>query len=168
MTSGFARRWSRLKRTVTIPASPPAEAPPVETPPPADSIDLNEIAHWLKRNVPDGWKSAALRRLWLADPVIRDFVEMADYAWDWNTPGGAPFYGKLLATDDVANLLLCAIGTAPQPEPEPEQPPAEPSPPPPQVAPPVALSEPPPQPVSSDPTPDTPPLRRRGGRATPA
>ena len=101
---GILRRWARRKQVVRSGKTMEAEQP-LEIPPAADTIDLAEIAGWLKRNVPPAWKTAALRRLWVADPAIRNFVGMADYAWDWNTPGGAPGYGPLRAVDDVAALL---------------------------------------------------------------
>ncbi|TCR66333.1 hypothetical protein EV560_104213 [Bosea sp. BK604] len=37
-----------------------------------------------------------MRRMWLIDPAIRDFVSAAlDYAHDYNTPGGAPGYALI-------------------------------------------------------------------------
>lgn len=122
----FARRWSRLKRqTEVIPAPAPAlpEAEPEEIPPPADTIALEDMAGWLKRRVPEGWRQAALRRLWTADPAIRNFIGPADYAWDWNTPGSMPGWGPLRALDDIGSLLARAIGE-PLPPP-PDEPPTE-------------------------------------------
>jgi hypothetical protein len=157
---GFAARWSRRKRGVAEVV--PAPEPPMEEPPLLDSLPLDEIGPWLKRRVPEAWKTAALRRIWVADPAIRGFVGLADYAWDWNTPGGAPFYGPMQAIDDVADLLSRAMGSQPKgPEalPEPEQPAM--------LAGPLDL---PPTPaVLPAPAPESaPPPRRRGGRAAPA
>lgn len=60
--------------------------------------------------VPDSIRNAALRKLWTVDPAIRDFVSPAlDYAYDWNTPGGAPGYGPLGVGDDVARMLSEAV-----------------------------------------------------------
>lgn len=164
---GILRRWARRKQVARSGKPEPAE-PPLEIPPAAETIDLGEIAGWLKRNVPPAWKTAALRRLWVADPAIRNFVEMADYAWDWNTPGGAPGYGPMRAADNVADLLRRIIAT-----PEPAAP-AEPEASPPAPAPALARpAEPPriaatPVPVTAEPpAADTPPPRRRGGKATP-
>ena len=39
---------------------------------------------------PQALRSAALRKAWTADPLIRDFVNSLDYGWDFNTPGGLP------------------------------------------------------------------------------
>lgn len=124
----FARRWSRLKREALVPLAPvpsaqtpapeAAEVELEEIPPPVDSIALDEMAGWLKRRVPEAWRQAALRRLWVADPVIRNFIGPADYAWDWNIPGNAPGWGPLRALDDVGKLLARAIGEPLPPPPE--------------------------------------------------
>jgi hypothetical protein len=119
----FARRWSRLKRQSPAPEPPVAvdaePEPPVEIPPDAATIPLEDITAWLGRNIPEGWREVALRRMWSADIAIRDFIGPADYAWDWNTPGGAPGWGALRATDDLVGLLSRAIGEEmPKPEPD--------------------------------------------------
>jgi hypothetical protein len=166
---GFGRRWSRLKRRAVEPVveMPPEEVPapeaPVEIPPPADTIPLNEITLWLGKKLPDGWREVALRRVWSADIDIRDFKGLADYAWDFTDPAGAPpGWGPLRATDDIARLLSRAIG---EPMPPPEPPPelvAEASPEPVDEVPPLPA---PPPPAAEPP----PPVRvaRRGGRAAP-
>jgi hypothetical protein len=112
---GFARRWSRLKRQPAEPVpaqevAVEAAAPPVEVPPDATTIPLEDITAWLGRNIPEGWREIALRRIWSADVSIRDFIGPADYAWDWNTPGGAPGWGPMRAADDMMRLLSRAIG----------------------------------------------------------
>src|SRR5688500_7622030 len=102
---GFLSRWSRRKRELAEPEAQPAPAPqepadmapqtaeavtqepePVE-PPSLDLIDKDfDVAHWLKQNVPESWKLAALRRAWESDPAIAGFENPArDYALDWNT-----------------------------------------------------------------------------------
>ncbi len=173
---GFVRRWSRLKREA--PAAPvvvPEPVPmlveePVEIPPPAETIALEDIGPWLAKKLPEGWRETVLRRVWSADPSIRDFAGLADYAWDWNTPGGAPGWGPLRAADDMAKLLARAIGEplpAAEPPPEPVVAPAMSEP---------ALDEAPPagevvlaaEVEEAQPAEDMAlPMRRRGGRATP-
>jgi hypothetical protein len=166
---GFARRWSRLKRRgEPAPVVETAAEPelPVEPPPPAETIALAEVAPWLSKRLPEGWRETVLRRVWSADEAIRDFKGLADYAWDWSTPGGAPGWGPMLATDDIGKLLARAIGEViPPVEVLPEMPveatlTAEPE---------VVLSEaadiePPPSIEADEPHAN---IRRRGGRAAP-
>jgi hypothetical protein len=137
---GFLARWSRrkqeAKRTPAIdaePAPPPGmtdaqEAPAIEvmapeTPadepiaiedlPAIDSIDADtDLTQWLKRPVPAVWRQAALRKLWLADPAIRDFVGLADYAWDFNAPGSMPGFGALDPGGAGPQTVAQAIGQA--------------------------------------------------------
>jgi hypothetical protein len=46
--------------------------------------------------VPQILRNAAMRRMWVLDPAIRDYVDPAlDYAYDWNIPGGVPGNGPL-------------------------------------------------------------------------
>lgn len=88
-------------------------------PPSLDLIDKDfDVAHWLKQNVPESWKLAALRRAWESDPFIAGFENPArDYALEWNIPGGAPGYGPLTESDDVAAMVRNIFGDTPKPEP---------------------------------------------------
>jgi len=133
---GFLRRWSRRKQDAAeaktdadIGAAPEAaepsnDAPPVGASPmipqravdPADLPPVESIAAgsdiraFLAEGVPTDLKTAALRRAWLADPAIRDFVGPADYAWDFNAPGAVAGFGPLRPTDDVARLAAQVFG----------------------------------------------------------
>jgi len=114
----FLARWSRLKRETRAgndalqPAEPtqvPSPAPPsntVEDPgapevdlsnlPPIDSIDAGtDITAFLRKGIPQELSRAALRRAWTADPVIRDFIGLAENAWDFNDPNAMPGFGPL-------------------------------------------------------------------------
>jgi hypothetical protein len=88
-------------------------------PPSLDLVDKDfDVAHWLKQNVPESWKLAALRRAWESDPFIAGFENPArDYALEWNIPGGAPGYGPLTESDDVAAMLRGIFGEPLKPEP---------------------------------------------------
>jgi hypothetical protein len=131
---GFLSRWSRRKRELAEPEAQPApvsqqpadvapqtaepvtaEPEPVE-PPSLDLIDKDfDLAPWLKQNVPESWKLAALRRAWESDPAIAGFENPArDYALDWNTPGGAPGYGPLTESDDVGAMVRAIFGEDPE------------------------------------------------------
>lgn len=138
---GFLGRWSRLKRegdraaagetaaappeTVAVPetacppdqlAPPAAEAPEAALPPLESLTRDSDLGPFLKAGVPAALRNAALRRMWLLDPAIRDHADVAvDYFWDWNTPGGVPGHGGPIAPD-AADRLLRALGGEPEPD----------------------------------------------------
>jgi hypothetical protein len=135
----FLARWSRLKRAGegeretdgAVPAAPspglrPAEAPeaglagaaePLPKLPDLASLTAeSDFTPFMDVRVPSALRAQALARAWSLDPFIRDFKEMADYAWDWNTPGGAPGYGPLDAATDIARMLARILPDAPPPE----------------------------------------------------
>ena len=90
-------------------APPPAAAavPAVDLSklPPLESITAGtDIRDFLAAGVPEPLKRAALRRAWAADPAIRDFVGLAENAWDFTAPDGVPGFGPMLPTDDVARM----------------------------------------------------------------
>ncbi|QCK86952.1 DUF3306 domain-containing protein [Phreatobacter aquaticus] len=124
---GFLSRWSRLKR------EPEPEAPEVVEPPPAPASDLaksveeivaalpriedllpgQSLSGFMQAGVPVDLKNAALRRMWTIDPAIRDFVgEALDYAYDYNTPGGAPGFGPMITSPDQVNEVLAMFDKA--------------------------------------------------------
>jgi hypothetical protein len=136
---GFLARWSRLKRgeeapPATPPATPAPETQPQPRPPAAEApaspapeaaqeppIDLaslppvesltaeSDITAFLRQGVPAALRNAALRRVWSLDPTIRDFIGPADYAWDWNVPGGAPGYAAQIASGPDVEALADRI-----------------------------------------------------------
>ena len=138
---GFLERWSKRKQAAreaaALPEPEPTAGPvaPIEPgpePEPEPEIDpaslppIGSIATgadlqaFLQKGVPKALKQAAMRRLWSADPAIREFREVADYDWDFNAPG----YGALLPHDDpkaLAEKLVAAMrrarGVTEQPEP---------------------------------------------------
>ncbi|WP_027535059.1 DUF3306 domain-containing protein [Bradyrhizobium sp. WSM3983] len=110
----FLARWSRRKReaksSVPVPqtAKPASETPApsteVEVAPEVDlaslpSIDsitaMTDITVFLREGIPRELTRAALRRAWTADPAIRDFVGLAENAWDFNDPNAMPGFGPL-------------------------------------------------------------------------
>src|SRR3981189_533482 len=125
----FVSRWSRRKREVlqeTEAANPPAAAgdevaqddrasgkaaprsapAPVEpgfdpaSLPPIESITAEtDIRGFLAAGVPSELTRAALRRAWVNDPKIRNFVGLADYDWDFNAAGSMAGFGPLGVTD---------------------------------------------------------------------
>jgi hypothetical protein len=141
---GFLARWSRRKRDARIeepapeaaptglappePAAADSEAPaPEAAEPPPDLADLppvesltpdSDLAPFLRPGVPAALKNAALRRMWLLDPVIAGHRDVAvDYAWDWNAPVAVPGFDGTISPDSVQALLDRLTGPA-QPEPD--------------------------------------------------
>ena len=79
--------------------------------PPIDAITADtDIRAFLKSRVPAELTRAALRRAWTNDPVIRDFIGIAENQWDFNDPTAIPGFGPLQGTDDISALLEQAFG----------------------------------------------------------
>jgi TorA maturation chaperone TorD len=95
------------------PAFDPASLPPLQ------SITLGtDIRSYLTSSVPVELTNAALRRAWVTDPAIRDFIGIAENQWDFNDPTAIPGFGPLTAGNDVAGLAAleqteqaCAVTT---------------------------------------------------------
>jgi hypothetical protein len=93
------------------PTSPAEPAFDLSTLPPIESITATtDIRAFLAPGVPPELTRAALRRAWVADPGIRDFVGIAENQWDFNDPGAIPGFGPLGPLDDVRRLLAQVIG----------------------------------------------------------
>jgi Protein of unknown function (DUF3306) len=85
--------------------------------PPIESITAeSDIRAFLGPGVPPELTRAALRRVWTADPKIRDFVGLADYDWDFNTPGGIPGFGPLEMTDELRRRITRMVGRSLAPD----------------------------------------------------
>jgi hypothetical protein len=79
--------------------------------PPIESITAEtDIRAFLAPGVPPELARAALRRAWAADPRIRDFVGLADYAWDYHAPGSMPGFGPLEMTEELRQAVARIIG----------------------------------------------------------
>lgn len=125
----FFSRWSRRKRDAEAEAQdqpevtaeqqdafgPVAEEPESESLSPEDLAALpslddltasSDIRGFMQKGVPDALRNAALRKMWMLTPAIRDHVDPAvDYAWDWNTPGGVPGDGVGPSAERAAQML---------------------------------------------------------------
>lgn len=76
-----------------------------------DLTPETDISVFLRKGVPESLRNAALRRMWVLDPKIRDFVcEAREYAYDWNTPGGVPGSGPLPTTEEVLRMAARIVG----------------------------------------------------------
>jgi hypothetical protein len=81
--------------------------------PSLESIGVNsDIAAFLQPGVPSALKHAALRRAWAADPAIRDFVGLAENAWDFTDPEAMPGFGVLDPRYNVKKLVAEIFGEA--------------------------------------------------------
>ncbi|MGD9846741.1 MAG: DUF3306 domain-containing protein [Variibacter sp.] len=80
--------------------------------PPIDSIvEGTDISGFLKRGVPLDLTRAALRRAWSTDPAIRDFIGLAESAWDFNDPNAMPGFGPLdRSPEEVRQMLAKVMG----------------------------------------------------------
>ena len=81
-----------------------------------------DIRAFLLPGVPAELTRAALRRAWVADPAIRDFVGLAENAWDFTAPDTVPGFGSSVPADVARRLIAGMLGeddaaTPAQPEP---------------------------------------------------
>ena len=143
MSESFLTRWSRRKREAeqAAPEAKPEGESTEAAPPAADGAELPEVAvaektvdldslppiesitaatdirAFLAPGVPAQLARAALRRVWTADPAIRDFVGLAENAWDFNDPASVPGFGPAVTPHEVQRILASMTDdqSAPQP-----------------------------------------------------
>ena len=60
--------------------------------------------------MPQELTRAALRRAWAADPAIRDFVGLAENAWDFTDPKAMPGFGDIPAGYDLKKMVAEVFG----------------------------------------------------------
>jgi len=92
----------------TAPAFDTSSLPPIEA-----ITATTDIRAFLAPGVPPDLARAALRRAWVADPAIRDFIGIAENQWDFNDPNAIPGFGALGPLDDVRRLVAQVIGGPP-------------------------------------------------------
>lgn len=103
--------------TEAVPDAPPdinAPVPEEFDPASLPSIDSitasSDIRLFLRSEVPEALTRSALRRAWVTDPAIRDFIGIAENQWDFNDPTAMPGFGPL-HTDEVARLAERMLGS---------------------------------------------------------
>ena len=80
--------------------------------PSLDSITAGtDISRFLRSGVPAELTVAALRRAWVSDPVIRDFIGIAENQWDFTNPTTIPGFGPLHETGDKLSLIAQPVPT---------------------------------------------------------
>jgi hypothetical protein len=83
----------------------------VSTLPPLESITATtDIRAFLLPGVPAELTRAALRRAWVADPAIRDFIGLAENAWDFTAPDTVPGFGSSVPADVARRLIAGMMG----------------------------------------------------------
>lgn len=84
------------------PQEMPLDAPapePVSLPSLESITASTDLRSFLAPGVPLELRRAALRRAWITDPQIRDFVGIAENQWDFTAPDGVPGFGALTGSD---------------------------------------------------------------------
>ncbi len=131
----FLARWSRRKREAKAGQTEPAPEKAADAPglassddaatvdhaaaepvspetelsnlPPIESIDAaTDITAFLRKGIPQELSRTALRRAWSADPAIRDFVGLAENAWDFNDPNAMAGFGPLNCSAEQVDALV--------------------------------------------------------------
>ena len=93
-------------RTPATPTFDPASLPSI------DSITAStDIRIFLQSGVPAELTEAALRRAWVSDPTIRDFIGIAENQWDFTNPTTIPGFGPLPEVSDKLSLIAQAAGS---------------------------------------------------------
>ncbi|SDH69683.1 Protein of unknown function [Bradyrhizobium sp. Rc2d] len=121
----FLARWSRRKREARAEPAKPAAAQPMLPPEAKDDSDFDlsslpsideinaatDITAFLSKGIPQELSRAALRRAWATDPAIRDFIGLAENAWDFNDPTAMPGFGPLdCSSEQLAALVDRIVG----------------------------------------------------------
>jgi hypothetical protein len=113
---GDEKRDEKRSAAPPVPAQNETEPPAIDlaTLPPIESIGVGtDISVFLRAGVPAELTRAALRRAWSTDPAIRDFIGLAENAWDFTAPDGVPGFGPLSAAD-ASRLMAEFTGKAKQ------------------------------------------------------
>jgi hypothetical protein len=91
-----------------LPAFDPASLPPIEA-----ITATSDIRAFLAPGVPEDLARAALRRAWITDPKIRDFIGIAENQWDFTNPNSVPGFGLLELTPELRRMAANLIGGPP-------------------------------------------------------
>lgn len=99
--------------SVTSPETRPAKAEDefdFASLPPIESITATtDVTAFLRTGVPLELRRAALRRAWVSDPAIRDFIGPSENAWDFNDPNAMVGFGPLDQTPEQAREMAAKM-----------------------------------------------------------
>jgi Protein of unknown function (DUF3306) len=129
--SGFLGRWARRKQTAQRELTSVAPAVDKETskltaesdeslPLPSldDILPGQDVSAFFQKHVPEALRAAALRKVWMTDPDIKDFIEMADYQLDYANPDSIPGWSSSIEGIDLKSMVEKIFNNSPKPEPE--------------------------------------------------
>jgi hypothetical protein len=105
-----AKEAEKGEECVGTDARPTATIDPSSLPSIDSITPSTDMSIFLQAGVPAKLTEAALRRAWVSDPLIRDFVGIAENQWDFTNPTTIPGFGPLQETSDKLNLLAQATG----------------------------------------------------------
>jgi hypothetical protein len=97
------------KSKTDLPAFDPATLPPIES-----ITAASDICAFLAPGVPEVLTRAALRRVWVTDPAIRDFIGLAENQWDFTKPDSVPGFGSLELTPELRRMVAGFFDNAPE------------------------------------------------------
>ena len=108
--SGLPERSAENDIKAQAGASPRTEFDLASLPSLESITAATDIRAFLAPGVPKELTRAALRRAWSADPAIRDFVGLAENAWDFNDPTAMPGFSALTPGYDIKKVLAHIFG----------------------------------------------------------
>jgi hypothetical protein len=97
------------KSETDLPAFDPTTLPPIES-----ITAASDIGAFLAPGVPEALTRAALRRVWVIDPAIRDFIGLAENQWDFTKPDSVPGFGSLELTPELRRMVAGLFDNAPE------------------------------------------------------
>lgn len=79
----------------------------IEALPPLDTVtSREELQLFLRKGVPKALRQAALRKVWMMNPKISGYLDVArDYAYDWNVAGGVPGNSGTLSPSEALRMV---------------------------------------------------------------
>jgi hypothetical protein len=111
LSSGLREANAAQTPVTPKPGQPPANRSLLDIAglPQIDAIGSgSDIRVFLAPGVPQDLTRAALRRAWLTDPAIRDFIGLSENSWDFNAPPDDAHRPPARVAEDAANRMLNA------------------------------------------------------------
>lgn len=89
----------------------------IEALPPLDTVtSREELQLFLRKGVPKALRQAALRKVWMLNPKISGYLDVArDYAYDWNVAGGVPGNSGTLSPGEALRMVDKFLQKRPEP-----------------------------------------------------